>query len=61
MSIAPAAPTPPYTEPTGESVGAAPRVRHQARDAATLMAFSAAVSVAVAAAFLLLALVARQA
>jgi hypothetical protein len=61
MSIAPAASTPHYTEPSGESVGAVPRVRHQARDAATLMAFSAVVSVGVALAFLLLALLARQA
>jgi hypothetical protein len=37
------------------------RVRHQARDAATLMVFSAATSVGVAVAFLLLALLARQA
>lgn len=37
------------------------RVRHQAREAATLMVFSAATSVAVAVAFLLLALLARQA
>jgi hypothetical protein len=37
------------------------RVRHQARDAATLMAFSAATSVGVAVAFLLLAVLARQA
>ena len=38
-----------------------PRVRHQARDAATLMAFSAATSVGVAVCFLLLAVLARQA
>ena len=37
------------------------RVRHQARDAAALMAFSAATSVVVAVGFLLLALLARQA
>jgi len=37
------------------------RVRHQARDAATLMAFSAATSLGVALAFLFLALLARQA
>ncbi|GAA1769320.1 hypothetical protein GCM10009795_014410 [Nocardioides hankookensis] len=56
MSIAPAAPHYPDTvEP------AAPRVRHQARDAATLMAFSAATSVGVAVVFLLLAVAARQA
>jgi len=55
MSIAPAAPSPHHTEPSG------PRVRHQARDAATLMVFSAATSVGLAAVFLLLALAARQA
>ena len=37
------------------------RVRHQARDAATLMAFSAATSLGVALCFLLLAVLARQA
>lgn len=37
------------------------RVRHQARDAATVMAFSAATSLGVAAVFLLLAVLARQA
>lgn len=37
------------------------RVRHQARDAATVMAFSAATSVGVAAVFLLLAALVRQA
>jgi hypothetical protein len=37
------------------------RVRHQARDVATLMAFSAATSVGVAVGFLLLAVLARQA
>jgi len=57
MSIAPAAS--PHTQ---EPVGSAPvRVRQQARDAATLMAFSAATSVGVAVAFLLLAVAARQA
>jgi hypothetical protein len=56
MNIAPAAVTPPLTE--GE---VAPRVRHLARDAATLMAFSAATSVGVAVVFLALALLARQA
>ena len=65
MSIAPAASTPQYTEPAGEPtsglLGAAPRVRHQARDAVTLMAFSAATSVGVAVFFLLLAVAARQA
>jgi hypothetical protein len=56
MSIAPAALTPPLTEAED-----ARRVRHQARDAATLMAFSAATSAAVAVAFLALAILARQA
>jgi hypothetical protein len=57
MSIAPAAS--PHTQ---EPAGSAPvRVRQQARDAATLMAFSAATSVGVAVAFLLLAVAARQA
>jgi hypothetical protein len=51
MSIAPAAP-PSLAER---------RVRHQARDAATLMAFSAATSLGVAGGFLLLAVLARQA
>lgn len=37
------------------------RVRHQARDAAALMAFSAAASVGVAVSLLLLAVLARQA
>jgi hypothetical protein len=37
------------------------RVRHQARDAATLMAFSAGTSVVVATVFVFLALLARQA
>ena len=57
MSIASAAPSPPTTEPAGS---APVRVRQQARDAATLMAFSAATSVGVAVAFLLLAVAARQ-
>ena len=65
MSIASAAPSPHTTEPTGSTPdttpGPAPRVRQQARDAATLMAFSAATSVGVAVAFLLLAVAARQA
>lgn len=55
MSIAPAAPPYPAEETT------VPRVRHQARDAATLMAFSAATSVGVAVLFLFLAVLARQA
>lgn len=37
------------------------RVRHQARDAATLMAFSAVTSLGVTLGFLFLALLARQA
>ncbi len=60
MSIASAAPSPHLASPD-EPLAATPRVRHQARDAATLMMFSAATSVGVAAAFLLLALAARQA
>jgi hypothetical protein len=56
MSIAPAAVTPSRTDRE-----AAPRVRHQARDAATLMVFSAATSVGVAVLFLALAILARQA
>jgi hypothetical protein len=56
MSITPAAVRPPLIE--GE---ATPRVRHLARDAATLMVFSATTSVAVAIAFLVLAILARQA
>jgi hypothetical protein len=58
MSIAPAAP-PPLAQ--GVTEPDARRVRHQARDAATLMAFSAVTSVAVAVACLLLALLAGQA
>ena len=57
MSIAPA-PPPTLAEEHGQPVR---RVRHQARDAATLMAFSAATSVGVAVCFLLLAVLARQA
>ncbi|MDI6908890.1 hypothetical protein [Nocardioides sp.] len=56
MSIAPAPPT------IGAPVDApVRRVRHQARDAATVMAFSAATSLSVALAFLVLALLARRA
>jgi hypothetical protein len=44
-----------------EEEAPARRVRHQARDAATLMAFSAATSAGVALVFLLLAVLARQA
>ncbi len=57
MSIAEAAVTPLRAEVEAP----VRRVRHQARDAAALMAFSAATSVAVAVAFLLLALLARRA
>jgi hypothetical protein len=57
MSIAQAAATPLRAE---EAPGER-RVRHQARDAATLMVFSAATSVGVATGFLLLAVLARQA
>jgi hypothetical protein len=62
MSIVPAASLPPST--AAEPVIApapTPRVRHQARDAATLMAFSALTSLGVAVGFLLLAVAARQA
>jgi hypothetical protein len=59
MSIASAAP--PHLAAPDEAVRPAPRVRQQARDAATLMAFSAAVSLGVAVCFLLLAVAARQA
>jgi hypothetical protein len=52
MSIAPA-PAPVEAPPR--------RVRQQARDAATVMAFSAATSIAVTLGFLVLALLARQA
>ncbi|WP_395694703.1 hypothetical protein [Nocardioides sp.] len=58
MSIVHAAVTPHEVVEDGPAVR---RVRHQARDAATVMAFSAATSVGVAAVFLLLAVVARQA
>ncbi|KQW53333.1 hypothetical protein ASC77_03360 [Nocardioides sp. Root1257] len=63
MSIAPAAPSPHPTRPDLRHAGTEPatRVRHQARDAATLMAFSAATSVGVAVVFLLFAVAARQA
>jgi hypothetical protein len=56
MSIAPAAP--PHLSDGAPVVR---RVRHQARDAAALMAFSAITSLGVASGFLLLALLARQA
>ena len=58
MSIAAAAPSHASAE---EPSADRPRVRHQARDAARLMAFSAAASLGVAVLFLLLALAARQA
>ncbi|WP_395658869.1 hypothetical protein [Nocardioides sp.] len=62
MSIVHAAVPPLRTEVRAvEEAPVVRRVRHQARDAATLMAFSAATSVGVAAVFLLLAVVARQA
>jgi hypothetical protein len=56
MSIAPAPPPTLAEERPGVR-----RVRHQARDAATLMVFSAATSVGVAVCFVLLAVLARQA
>jgi len=59
MSIAPAAPAPHL--PETEAVVPPPRVRHQARDAATVMVFSAATSAGIAVFFLLLAVAARQA
>ncbi|WP_243060283.1 hypothetical protein [Nocardioides sp. SR21] len=59
MSSIPAAP--PTQVEAASPEGAAPRVRHQARDAATLMVFSAATSLGVATCFLLLAVLARQA
>ena len=58
MSIAPAASAPPLQEPEAHAV---PRVRHQARDAATVMVFSAVTSAGIALFFLLLAVAARQA
>lgn len=58
MSIAPAATTPPLTEGPPDVVR---RVRHQARDAVTLMAFSALTSTGVATGFLVIAVLARQA
>ena len=62
MSIAQAAVTPLRAEARIEEEAPVRRVRHLARDAATLMAFSAAASIGVAAGFfLLLALLARQA
>lgn len=59
MSIAPASPA--SARDARPQQGSAPRVRHQARDAATLMAFSALTSAGVALGFLLLAIAARQA
>lgn len=75
MSIAPVAPrrTAPAAEPASPArparparaevspPPAEPRVRHQARDAATVMVFSAATSAGIAVFFLLLAVAARQA
>lgn len=67
MSIAPVAPrrTGPAATPDVSDVqdvaAGAPRVRHQARDAATVMVFSAATSAGIAVFFLLLAVAARQA
>ena len=58
MSIAPTAAEPQLQEPEAD---APPRVRHQARDAAALMVFSAATSAGIAVFFLLLAVAARQA
>lgn len=63
MSIAPAASTPRLADrPVGAGRPGVPRrVRQQARDAATVMAFSAAASLGVAGLFLALAFLARQA
>ena len=67
MSIAPVAPrrTAPAAAPdvrhAPDAPAAAPRVRQQARDAATVMVFSAATSAGIAVFFLLLAVAARQA
>jgi hypothetical protein len=67
MSIAPVAPrgTAPAAAPDGrdapDAPAAGPRVRQQARDAATVMVFSAATSAGIAVLFLLLAVAARQA
>jgi hypothetical protein len=55
MSVAPVSPLTEGVEP------AVPRVRHQARDAATLMVFSAALSVGTAGFLLFLGALARQA
>ena len=62
MSIVQAAATSHRAQPRSQvEAPAERRVRHQARDAATVMAFSAATSVGVATVFLLLAVLARQA
>jgi hypothetical protein len=62
MSIASAAPSRTVQVPAPPGHRPADlRVRHQARDAAALMAFSAATSLGVAVTFLLLAVAARQA
>ena len=55
MSVAPLSPLTEGVEP------AVPRVRHQTRDAATLMAFSAALSIGSAGFLLFLGVLARQA
>ena len=61
MSFAPAASAPHHRTAPGGPPAGAPRVRHQARDAATLMAFSAVTSVGVALALTLISIAARQA
>jgi len=55
VSIAPA------PSPVSAPAPATRRVRHQARDAATLMVFSAATSIATAGVLLVLTVLARQA
>ena len=53
--------SPPVTPVTRPGVPAAPRVRHQAREAAALMAFSALTSIGIATVFLVLTALGRQA
>jgi len=65
MSLTPTAPSGPSVRsgpsgPSGPSGLGSRRVRHQARDVAVMMVFSAASSVAVATGFLLLAQLSHQ-
>ena len=55
MSLTPTAPSVAGLAPTAQHGGEPRRVRHQARDAVALMAFSATTSTALAAGLLLLA------